>query len=134
MPALLRSLGIRDWIISPLLKIGKEACGGPAGDRRRLFDDLLTLHYEAKRFGVQLTVDDEFDRLDYRRVLISKPKLAAIRVRTLPKGTDIFRLVPSGHCSMGTDILRQVGPDTPRWIPGKTNGGAFLAALKNDAA
>jgi hypothetical protein len=36
---------------------------------------------------------------------------------------------PSGHCSTGNDILRQVTPDTPRWQPGAMHAGDFLEML-----
>jgi hypothetical protein len=42
---------------------------------------------------------------------------------------EIFRLTPSGQCSVGDDILKQVTPDTPRWVPGNMHAGDFLEML-----
>lgn len=36
-------------------------------------------------------------------------------INTIPAGVELVRLVPSGHCSTGRDILRQVTAATPRW-------------------
>ena len=127
MPARLREIGIDRWIINPLLRVGREQAGGPVGDRASLYRDLLILQGAADRAGVRLTVDDEFDHLGHARV--AHPSLRALHVRTLPPNVDIFRLAPSGQCSVGDEIFKQVTPDTPRWQPGTMHAGDFLEKL-----
>jgi MoaA/NifB/PqqE/SkfB family radical SAM enzyme len=125
MPALLRAIGIERWIVNPLLRVGRDNTGGPVAERGNLFRDLLLLQEAAVRAGIHLTVDDEFDCLGYRPAGVSQQTL---HVRTLPPDMEIFRLVPSGQCSVGKDILRQVTPDTARWRPG-VHSGDFLQTL-----
>jgi MoaA/NifB/PqqE/SkfB family radical SAM enzyme len=129
MPALLREIGIDRWIINPLLRVGSDQAGGAVGDRASLFRDLLILQEAADRAGVRLTVDDEFDHLNHDAASASQPSLRALHVRTLPPNVEIFRLTPSGQCSIGNGILKQVTPDTPRWQPGAMHAGDFLEML-----
>jgi hypothetical protein len=42
-------------------------------------------------------------------------------------------LAPSGQCSIGDGILRQVTPETPRWQPGAMHAGDFLEKLREPA-
>jgi MoaA/NifB/PqqE/SkfB family radical SAM enzyme len=125
MPALLRQMGIDYWIVNPLLRIGQDQAGGVADDRDSIFRDLLVLQEAADRAGVHLTVDDEFARLN--RGAERAP--GSLDVRTLPRDVKIFRLSPGGHCSAGEDILRQVTPEAPRWLPDDAHAGEFLAKL-----
>ncbi len=129
MPALLREIGVDRWIINPLLRVGESQSGGPVADRTSLFRDLLILHQTARREGIRLTVDDEFGHLNHDALCVSEPSLRALHVRTLPQNVEIFRLTPSGQCSVGDDILRQVTPDTPRWQPGAMHAGDFLEKI-----
>lgn len=130
MPKLLRSLGITHWIISPLQKIGRDRVGGPTGNRETLYRNLLTLQQAADHAGIHLNIDDELDCLRHDLAVARDPELGKLRVRTLPEGVDLFRLVPSGQCSLNQDILRQVTPDTARWRPGEMDAGEFIEGLK----
>ncbi|HMA72830.1 MAG TPA: radical SAM protein [Xanthobacteraceae bacterium] len=133
MPARLREIGIDRWIINPLQRVGSDraGAGGPVADRTSLYRDLVILQRAADRAGVRLTVDDEFDHLGHDAVVVSQPSLRRLHVRTLPLNVDIFRLTPSGQCSVGHEILQQVTLDTPRWRPGATRAGDFLEILTN---
>jgi MoaA/NifB/PqqE/SkfB family radical SAM enzyme len=129
MPALLRSIGVDRWLINPLLRVGRNQAGGPVANRESLFRDLRVLQEAARCEGIRLTVDDEFDHLRHDTACISEPSLRALHVRTLPANVEIFRLTPSGQCSVGDHILKQVTPDTPRWVPGNVHAGDFLEML-----
>jgi hypothetical protein len=130
MPALLRDMAIDRWIVNPLLRVGHgEVAGGPVGPQAALFRDLLILHEAADRAGVRMTVDDEFDHLQFEEACVWQPALRALHVRTLPPDVELFRLAPGGQCSKGSDALRQVTPATPRWRPGVAHAGDFLATL-----
>jgi MoaA/NifB/PqqE/SkfB family radical SAM enzyme len=129
MPARLREIGIDQWIINPLLRVGRDQAGGPVSDRANLYRDLLILQEAASRAGVRLTVDDEFGNLGHEAASASQPSLRALHVRTLPRNVEIFRLVPGGQCSTGDDILRQVTLETRRWQPGAIHAGDFLEKL-----
>jgi hypothetical protein len=130
MPSLLREIGIDRWIINPLLRVGGDQAGGPVADRSSLFRDLLILQEAARREGIRLTVDDEFDHLGHDAACVSDPSLRALHVRTLPTNVEIFRLTPNGQCSVGDDILKQETFDTPRWVPGTVHAGDFLEMLR----
>jgi MoaA/NifB/PqqE/SkfB family radical SAM enzyme len=133
MPARLREIGIDRWIINPLLRVGSDRAGGPVGDRASLYRDLLILQEAADHAGVRLTIDDEFDHLHHDVACASDPSLRRLHVRTLPPNVEVFRLAPSGQCSTGADILRQVTPDTPRWVPDAMHAGDFLEMLGGQA-
>jgi len=53
-----------------------------------------------------------------------------LRIRRLVRPSGVFRLLPTGQCSMGAEILQQVKPDTPCWVPGEMHAGDFVAALR----
>jgi MoaA/NifB/PqqE/SkfB family radical SAM enzyme len=129
MPALLRDLGIDRWIVNPLLRVGRGKAGGPVGDLRILFRQLLLLKNAADRVGVDLTVDDEFNRFAHDATGAEWVGLRSLHVRTLPRGVKIFRLAPNGQCSFGEDILKRVTPEVPRWTPGIMHAGDFLSKL-----
>jgi MoaA/NifB/PqqE/SkfB family radical SAM enzyme len=129
MPALLRKIGIEHWILNPLLRVGLDQAGGPVSPHANLFRDLLILQEAADRAGIRLTVDDELGNLRHAVVSASQPSLRALQVRTLPQNVEVFRLAPSGQCSTGKGILKQVTPDTPRWQPGVMHAGDFLEKL-----
>jgi pyruvate-formate lyase-activating enzyme len=134
MPARLSEIGIDRWIVNPLLRIGRDRVGGPVGERARLFHDILILQEAADRAGVRLTVDDEFDHLGHSQASISQPALRSLHVRTLPRNVEIFRLTPSGQCSRGEDILKQISPAVPCWRPGTMHAGDFLERLAESTA
>jgi MoaA/NifB/PqqE/SkfB family radical SAM enzyme len=129
MPARLRDIGVDRWIVNPMLRVGSDQAGGPVGDRARLFRNLLILQEAADRAGIRITVDDEFGNLGHDVASASLPSLRGLHVRTLPPNVEIFRLAPSGQCSAGNQILRQMMPDTPRWEPGTQHVGDFLKML-----
>ena len=91
-----------------------------------MFRDLELLQVAADQSGIRLTVDDEFSSLGDPPAGVGRHKL---HVRALPADMEIFRLAPSGQCSKGPDILRQVTPDVGRWQPGVMHAGDFLQAL-----
>jgi len=133
MPARLREIGIDRWIINPLLRVGADEAGGPVGNRASLYRDLVILQEAADRAGVRLTIDDEFDHLRHDAASVSQPSLRGLHVRTLPPNVEIFRLAPSGQCSSGDSILRQVTPETPRWQPSVMHVGDFLEEIRKPA-
>jgi MoaA/NifB/PqqE/SkfB family radical SAM enzyme len=122
MPALLHEIGIDDWIINPLLRVGRGRVGGHVDNPANLFRDLQVLKKVADRVGIRLTVDDEFNHL-------AGGVASSIHVRTLPPDIEIFRLTPAAQCSVGEGILEQMTPDAPRWKPGAVHAGDFLEML-----
>lgn len=133
MPALLAELGIGRWVVNALVKVGKgEKLGGPAGERNAILDDLLALKAEADHHGIDMVVDDEFGRLsddDRARELI---EVEALRIKRLVQPDGVYRLVPSGHCSKGADILKPVHDQTPVWHP-SMDVGEFLQSMSSES-
>jgi pyruvate-formate lyase-activating enzyme len=129
LPARLREIGIDNWIVNPLLRVGHDDLGGPVDDPTKLFHDLLVLQASADRAGIRLTVDDEFNHLAHDTASISQPELRSIHVRTLPSNVEIFRLTPGAQCSIGEGILKQVTPEARRWRPGVVHASDFLEML-----
>jgi MoaA/NifB/PqqE/SkfB family radical SAM enzyme len=115
MPALAAELGIKHWVVTVLNDVGKDEIGGPVGDRERTFADLLVLKREADRYGIDFVVDDEFGTLSNEDAERDVVDINALRIRRLAQPSGTFRLLPTGQCSMGLDILKEVGPHTPVW-------------------
>lgn len=124
MPDLLASLGLRRWVISPLLRIGKEETGGPVAEGQEIIADLFALEDLAKKAGIEVLLDDELGRLDGKSI-----DFRHLTIRRFSRPDGLVRLTPSGACSVGRDILRQVGPETPVWRPHIEAPSAFLKAI-----
>jgi MoaA/NifB/PqqE/SkfB family radical SAM enzyme len=133
MPTLLSEVGINDWIINPLLRVGRGRVGGHVDNPTNLFRDIRVLNEAADRVGIRLTVDDEFNHIGHNVSTTCRPELRSIHVRTLPPDVEIFRLTPSAQCSVGERILEQMTPDAPCWKPGAVHAGDFLEMLASRA-
>lgn len=131
MPTLLAELGIDRWVVNALVKVTKgddDKLSGPAGERNAVLDDLLALKAEADRHGIDMVVDDEFGRLsddDRARELM---EIEALRIKRLVRPEGVYRLVPTGHCSKGADILKPIHDRTPIWHP-SMDVGEFLDSI-----
>lgn len=129
MPRLLRRLGVVDWIVNPLLTIGENQPGRFAAAPEQLLDDLETLQFCALGEGVTLTIDDEFDLLRPKLRGVAQSRYAALNIETLPPDAKVLRLLPSGHCSTGREILHKLPPDAPFWRSDAEDAAAFLRRL-----
>ena len=136
MPKLLSDLGIKRWIVNPLLKVGGEKdIGGLVGNSADLFVDLMELKNEADRHSVNLIVDDEFDRLNKIKDngnVVDINHRRFLTVQRLRRPAGVFRLLPTGECSVGFQLLKEVGPATPRWAPMAMNAFEFIDGLSDD--
>ena len=76
--------------------------------------------------GIDMVVDDEFGRLsDYDRAK-ELMEVEALRIKRLARPEGVYRLVPTGHCSKGADILKPINDQTPIWHP-SMDVSAFLS-------
>ncbi len=130
MPALAAELGIKHWVVTILQKVGKDEIGGPVGDRRRTFQDLLILKREAEKYGIHFVVDDEFGTLSEEDIDRDVIDINALRIRRLARPAGTYRLLPTGQCSVGIDILKEVRPDTPCWVPGEMDAWEFIEGMR----
>jgi len=128
MPARLADMGIDDWIVTPMIRVGRPV-DGTISQRPRLLQDLVRLQDAADRARIHFTVDDEFGHLSREADDDSRRALRSLCVRTLPENVELIRMTPSGQCSMGADILKKMPPDAPRWRPGHQDAGDFIALL-----
>ena len=132
MPALLSDIGIERWTVTCLFKVAKgDAVGGPVGDRAMTFQDLLVLQREAEKHGIEMTVDDEFGRLSKKDMNRDVIDINRLRIHRLQRPSGVFRLMPDGRCSIGTELLQEVAEDTPRWIPGEEHAADFLQRVRD---
>ncbi|MEM8948730.1 MAG: radical SAM protein [Pseudomonadota bacterium] len=132
MPALLRDIGIKRWVVTALQKVGKDRPGGPVGEREKILADLRILRDHAEAAGIDFKVDDEFNGLADASGGASggKPdEFEKNRIRRLVDPDGVYRLVPDGRCSKGADILKPLSDKTPRWDPKTQDAAAFLATL-----
>lgn len=127
MPEFLASLGIDQWVVTPVLRVGQQETGGPVQQYADIAFELLTLQKLAKKYGINMLVDDEFDHLmtDASNVVpIEQP-----RFRRLPRLSRVIRLTPTGSCSVGEDILRRVDDHIPHWQPKDEQADSFIGRL-----
>lgn len=131
MPALLKGIGISHWVINPLIKVGKNDAGGAVGNHAAIFQDLLALKRKANRHGIDLTVDDEFGGLQTTELPCDAIDISALHINRLQNPSNLFRLLPTGQCSVGIDILKQSSNEdnVPVWMP-DSNAADFLAAMR----
>lgn len=129
MPRILSSIGVKDWVISPLLKVGKTS-GGVAGDKKAIWRDLIELSKQAAQYDIDFTVDDNLGTLSIERAHADVVDIEMFRIRMLKKPSSLIRLLPSGQCSVGEEILSQVSISAPIWLPGSVNAGDFIRKLR----
>ncbi len=127
MPQLLASLGIQQWVVTPVYKIGRTGVGGPSDDAATIVFQLRRLNKIAREHGIDLFVDDEFS--DLVEVMKMIPSSEAMRVRRTAKLGQIVRLSPNGACSIGDDILRRVDSGLPTWQPDAEPAGVFIRRI-----
>ncbi|MGI9434834.1 MAG: radical SAM protein [Geminicoccaceae bacterium] len=132
MPALCIDLDVNHWVVTILQQVGKDEIGGPVGDHRQTFQDLLILKREAEMRKIHFVVDDEFGSLSSEDVDRDVVDINALRIRRFVRPSGTFRLLPTGQCSMGLEILREVRPDTPRWVPGEMDAWDFIETMRQE--
>ena len=130
MPALLRDLGIKRWVVNALRKIEPGRPGRPWGERSKILGDLVFLQRIANRHGVEFCADDEFDTLRYGDPEQDVAEIEALRVRRLERPSGVFRLLPNGQCSKGREILERVNSGIPQWDPQTMDAGTFIQILQ----
>lgn len=127
MPRLLRTLGLRDWIVNPLKIFGKDPWDRP-GNLARLLDDLAILSERASALGVRLAIDDAFGHMTAKLLVIDPARTARLNIRRLPAGVTVSRLTPSGEFALGEEIVHRIAPHARRWDPAATLPADFLRA------
>ncbi|MES2225581.1 MAG: radical SAM protein [Patescibacteria group bacterium] len=105
MPQLLANLGVREWIISPHIRVGSDV-KVPHGEDLKY--DLLELSAMAHAFGVKVLLSDEL------RLTEGSDLYTDLYVRSLKSEDEIFRLSPDSTCSRGLEILGTVD-SVPEW-------------------
>lgn len=124
LPAFLSSLGLRQWIVTPMYRVGRDSAGSPSEDADGIVFQLRRLNSVATRHGVQLIVDDEFKSL--AKSLNDRLGGDALFARQLKRLDQVVRLSPQGACSVGSDILRRADSGVPVWRPEVEQAGAFI--------
>lgn len=125
MPKLLALLGVRCWIISPLLRI-KRGGGEIVGSDAALVEKLWRLQAAADSAGIRLIVDDTLGHIPQQ---IKRHAPSQQEFRVLPPPLNLIRLVPSGQCSVGADILKKMVAGECQWRPGEMDAASFLDGL-----
>lgn len=134
LPRLLSDIGIKRWVVTALQKVGREKIGGPVADHQRLFRELAILKHHANTYDIDFVVDDEFGALNEANANLDMVGINALRIRRLVNPTGVFRLMPDGRCSMGTEILKEVDDTAPIWLPGAIPANDFLNLMRSRSA
>jgi MoaA/NifB/PqqE/SkfB family radical SAM enzyme len=129
MPRLLSEIGVRGWIVNPLLKRVHDGKLRPVMDREKLFEGCLALKREAERYGIEFILDDTFNHLDYASLYRLRPEFEEISVKVLEEGVELVRLSPNGQCAVGIAMNSEITPDVPQWKPGIIHAADFLSSL-----
>ncbi len=98
MPALLRKLGVSEWVVAPVLNFSN---GVQLVCREEVHDSLILLDESASKEGVHLYLSDEL------RHVTSNELFNTMNVKSLEDTDYIVRLSPDGTCSRGTEALHE---------------------------
>jgi MoaA/NifB/PqqE/SkfB family radical SAM enzyme len=121
MPELLGSLGIGHWTVTPVLKIGRNGLGGPVEGTQTIIENLQLLRNRASAHNVEVALYDELGQL-----ATGGADFGGLIIRVFDRLDGLVRLSPTGACSVGREILQEVGPSTPIWRPGEISPVDFL--------
>lgn len=123
MPELLCELGINKWFVTPIIRIGSALGGQPVEKLCAIESTLQRLNKIAKKSGIQMIVEDEFNNYDCERKISQGAKELVFRNLDNPHG--LIRLQPSGACEIGRQLLKEYDVQSPKWIPGKESVPMF---------
>ena len=98
MPNLLQSLGVQDWVISPLINFRSTGYQAAEEDIRRI---LRYYTNKAAAFDVETYLGDELRRYDVESLY------QLLSAAALEREEYVIRLSPDGTCSRGKEILGQ---------------------------
>lgn len=122
LPALLRSLGVSEWAVTPLVRFG-EADGGAVASPEVIQFDGRRLSRLASGQGIHMTLDDELD------AVAGAESFAGVEVRKVKRVDQIVRLSPTGVVSRGLSILRKADWGSDRWRPEEESASEALDRL-----
>lgn len=101
-------------VISPYLAMNTDGdLGAPLHTGAEFVEAFGKVRSYAKRVGMRLEIDDEFDQLDLSS---DHAALQDVVIRTYTR-KRLVRFLPNGAVLAGTRILQQVTEDTPKWLP-----------------
>ncbi|MEM7620659.1 MAG: radical SAM protein [Pseudomonadota bacterium] len=132
LPERLSDLGIKMWSLSPLIKIGKQKVGGPVGDNQQIFEDVLYLREWAAKYNISFALDDELHSLSQDGFSQDNVDFSELAIRTLERPEGLVRLGPDGACSLGSDVLREVGAHSFIWQRDKILPSKFLKLIQDE--
>ncbi len=129
MPEFLSDLGVHKWFVTPAIRVGENVPGGPVESWTSLIGALQRLSLESEKYGVVMIVEDEYNCLKEARKAM--PPSRPLRFRNLDHPGGVLRLLPSGACDVGHEILAKHKADTI-WDPEQETLENFLARLPVD--
>ena len=121
MPQLLSEIGLSHWSISPYVRIGKDELGGHTQPWKQIVTEMKYLGKLAEAHDINLMLDDELQTLP-----LDKIEFDRIVIRSLERPDGLIRLNPNGACSIGTQILQEVGEHNAVWEPSEISPSKFL--------
>jgi len=124
LPEVLAELGVANWTVTPVLRIGRGGLGGPLEDDCSILDNLHALKARAAHFGIEVALYDELGQIADGTL-----DLGGLAAHVFDRPDGLVRLGPTGACSVGREILQEVGPATAVWRPGEEAPGAFVRRL-----
>lgn len=123
-PRFLHELGISRWFVTPALTLRSDTdIGRPMHKPQSLVNDLLTLNEISNEFDIDMVIEDEYYALREIRNMYESFNNLKFRILTRPGG--IMRLLPSGHCDIGLNLIKIHSKTAPRWDPQKEHPAIF---------
>jgi MoaA/NifB/PqqE/SkfB family radical SAM enzyme len=134
MPRLLAGLGIKYWILNPLIRIGRGPSDSAAFLPKELGEILMRLHRAAVEENVNFIVDDELNILESSPAWSEIKKTLKCKIRVLLPEITILRLLPDGNCSTDCDILEPLSDLSAKWVPASEDASDFIRRLCRSSA
>ena len=123
MPELLRSLGVRRWSLSPLLRIGRRSArGGFVESIEQVLSAARMLAKEAALLDVDFFIDDEFRQLGDLNALVN----LGISSRAIGRAERLLRLDAQGGLSVGHELLSESQFGRAHWLPSVESANTLL--------
>lgn len=128
IPALLNDLRVKNWIVDVVLRVRKDGSEAFLGNPAKTFQHLSGMVEIARSRSISIAIDDEFGLLRSFASANDFHALDTLPVRTLASGVTVSRLLPSGHCSVGSAAASGLSSSDVRWTS-NANAGEFLDRL-----
>lgn len=129
MPALLASVGLTRWVVTPVQSFGRV--GGTVDTAESILREAKRLYIGALEAGITFELDDELEAI---LCTSSEDRRAVEQLhgRRVQRADQIIRLSPSGAVSRGAELRRRISETACFWDPRAEGADDLLRRLDGD--